>query len=246
MKVAVVAAGNQRANSKDQKSKTPASYLFALCFLLFALCSMSALACRKPPPRAKVVNPMIDSAEKFVQVYTESLPPPQSGLELYWNMMSGKPETTREGIFGESAPATGTASGSHETAKASVESSAAARSKLPSPGSPSASSQAKSEIQNPKSKIQRVLPDTSEPIYNAGTVEMDCLVHHVGVEGGFWGLTADNGQNYDPLNLPDTLKQAGIKVHFYLRMRKDLTTTHMWGTPVQIVAYSIPNSPKVH
>jgi hypothetical protein len=214
--------------------------------LALAVSLLVPLACRKPPPRVKVVNPMIDSAEKFLQVYTESLPPPLSGLELYWNAMGGRPETTREGIFGESVPATGAAPGSQETGKAAAESTPTSRSGLPSPGFPSESSQEKSKIQNPKPKIQRVLPDTTEPVYNAGTVEMDCLVHHVGVEGGFWGLTADNGQNYDPLNLPDTLKQAGLKVHFYLRMRKDLTTTHMWGTPVQVVAYSIPNRPKEH
>lgn len=89
---------------------------------------------------------------------------------------------------------------------------------------------------------QFAVPDTTEPAYSPGTVEMICSVRYVGVEGGFWGLTGENGQNYDPLNLPDKLQYGGLRVRFWLRIRNDVATTHMWGVPVQVVAYSMPKS----
>lgn len=178
-------------------------------------------ACRKEPPRPKVVNPMIDSSEKFTEVYTESVPI-QTGLDAFLGIMSPK----------RAAPDTSGGQSSEESLQVSRP-----ESSRTVPGRRLEGSRAEA---SGKSVRAMPAPDTVEPVYHAGTVEMTAIVHHVGLEGGFWGLTGENGQNYDPLNLPEALQKAGLRVKFWLRMRKDIATTHMWGTPVQIVAYVIP------
>jgi hypothetical protein len=167
---------------------------------------------------------MIDSAEKFTEVYTETVPT-QTGLDAFLGIMAPKRarrDTAEREDSAESRPA---------AAPSRPESSRTA------PGRKLEGSRAEA---SGKSARALPVPDTVEPVYHAGTVEMTAIVHHVGLEGGFWGLTGENGQNYDPLNLPEALQEAGLKVKFWLRMRKDIATTHMWGTPVQIVAYVIP------
>jgi hypothetical protein len=192
--------------------------LTAHCGLLAVLC-LFFLACpKKEPPREKVANPMIDSAEKFTEAYTETIPV-QTGLDVFLDIL--KPKTTGSGQESLPADSVGEREARSET--------------LGSRSSETAKAQ-----DSAKGERVVLMPDTIERVYNPGTVEMIAIVHHVGLEGGFWGLTGENGQNYDPLNLPEALQQAGLRVRFWLRMRKDLPTTHMWGTPVQIVAYSIP------
>jgi hypothetical protein len=206
---------------------------FAHCLLFCVLCLPVLIvifpsSCRKAPPPKKVVNPMIDSAEKFVQVYTETLPPPQSGLDVFLDIMRPKPDTTDTSFQPSSA--------------GDKESAIRAQAKPPS-REPQAGRGSGREATDGR-EVVLIKPDTSEPVYNAGTVEVLATVRRVEIEGIFWGLKAENGQNYDPLNMPDELKQAGLKVRFFLRMRKDISSTHMWGTPVQIVRYSIPPAPK--
>jgi hypothetical protein len=198
--------------------------LLTITVLLLSSCP------KKEPPRPKVANPMIDSAEKFTVVYTESVPT-QTGLDAFLGILGSKKEslaaedTTQGPAAGESA------AGASAFARRQADTAKSEPARSPDTAKPKESGDGIRVL---------LVPDTTEPVYNPGTVEMVCLVHHVGIEGGFWGLTGENGQNYDPLNLPDDLKRAGLRVRFWLRMRKDIATTHMWGTPVQIVAYSIP------
>lgn len=58
-------------------------------------------------------------------------------------------------------------------------------------------------------------------------------VQHIGLEGGFWGIIADDGKKYDPLNLADDFKREGlrVKVEAVVRNRAGF---HMWGTYIEI------------
>jgi hypothetical protein len=159
---------------------------------------------------------MIDSAEKFTMVYTETLPR-QTGLDAFMDILSPKRDAADTSHAGAS--------------QGQPESSKTLQGRKLEGSRPQESGEANRVV---------LAPDTTEPVYHAGTVEMTCVVQRVALEGGFWGLTGENAQNYDPLNLPEELQKAGLRVDFWLRMRKDIATTHMWGTPVQIVAYSIP------
>ncbi len=55
------------------------------------------------------------------------------------------------------------------------------------------------------------------------------------LEGGFFGLVADDGSKYDPLNLDEAFKQDSLRVRFRARRRTGVMTIRMWGQPVEIL-----------
>jgi len=59
-------------------------------------------------------------------------------------------------------------------------------------------------------------------------------VRYINVEGGFYGIVGDGGNNYDPVNLPSEFKQDNLKVKFKARPLKDRVSFHMWGEIVEI------------
>ena len=65
-------------------------------------------------------------------------------------------------------------------------------------------------------------------VANRGTIV------YLDLEGGFYGITADDGTNYDPINLPDAFKTEGMRVTFIGFVRKDMASTHMWGQILEI------------
>lgn len=54
-------------------------------------------------------------------------------------------------------------------------------------------------------------------------------------EGGFWGLVSDEGEMFRPLEMPEALQQAGVKVSLLLRP-VEVMSFQMWGEPVEIVS----------
>ncbi len=67
-----------------------------------------------------------------------------------------------------------------------------------------------------------------QPIKTTGTIKRQ------GLEGGFWGIVGDDGQNYDPQNLAAEFQQEGLRVSFEAETRPDAASFHMWGTIVEI------------
>ena len=55
------------------------------------------------------------------------------------------------------------------------------------------------------------------------------------LEGGFYGLVADDGARYDPLNLDEAFQQDGLRVRFRARLRTGVMTIRQWGKPVEIL-----------
>ena len=55
------------------------------------------------------------------------------------------------------------------------------------------------------------------------------------LEGGFYGLVADDGAKYDPLNLDEAFQQDSLRVRFRAQRRTDVMTIRMWGQPVEIL-----------
>ena len=55
------------------------------------------------------------------------------------------------------------------------------------------------------------------------------------LEGGFYGLVADDGAKYDPLNLDEAFHQDSLRVRFRARRRTGVMTIRMWGQPVDIL-----------
>ena len=82
--------------------------------------------------------------------------------------------------------------------------------------------------------------DDETPAPPAETTE-EGLVDGVGtivyqdLEGGFYGLVADDGARYDPLNLDEAFKRDSLRVRFRARRRTGVMTIRMWGQPVEIL-----------
>ena len=55
------------------------------------------------------------------------------------------------------------------------------------------------------------------------------------IEGGFYGIVGDNGENYDPINLGKEFQVDGLRVRFEAKKRDDLTSFHMWGKLIEII-----------
>jgi hypothetical protein len=60
-------------------------------------------------------------------------------------------------------------------------------------------------------------------------------VLYITIEGGFYGLVADDGEKYDPINLPEEYKQNGLRVKFQVERKKGMASIHMWGIIAEIV-----------
>lgn len=60
-------------------------------------------------------------------------------------------------------------------------------------------------------------------------------ITYLDLEGGFYGLVTDDGEKYDPLALEEAFQQDGLRVRFRVRVRTDVMTIRMWGTPVEVI-----------
>ncbi len=55
-------------------------------------------------------------------------------------------------------------------------------------------------------------------------------------EGGFYGIVGDEGETYDPINLPSEFQEDGIRVKYSLKILEDQANIHQWGTMVEIIS----------
>lgn len=78
-----------------------------------------------------------------------------------------------------------------------------------------------SQINHSENSNQDLFYDTGEIVY-------------LSFEGGFFGIKSDEGNNYDPINLPSEFAVVGLSVEFFGE-RLDLDTFHMWGIVIRIV-----------
>ena len=54
-------------------------------------------------------------------------------------------------------------------------------------------------------------------------------------EGGFYGIVGDDGENYDPINLPSDFEENGLRVKYALKILEDQDSIHQWGIMVEII-----------
>jgi len=64
-------------------------------------------------------------------------------------------------------------------------------------------------------------------------ITANATVQHQDIEGGFFGLVADDGTKYDPGTLPEAFRKDGLRVKFTAR-KTSAMTIRMWGTTVEI------------
>jgi hypothetical protein len=58
-------------------------------------------------------------------------------------------------------------------------------------------------------------------------------VCRVDLEGGFFGIVTDEGEDLYPVDLPDAFKKDGTKIRFAAESAA-VFTMHMWGRPVTV------------
>ena len=61
-------------------------------------------------------------------------------------------------------------------------------------------------------------------------------IKYINLEGGFYGIVADNGQKLDPLNLKDEFKKDGLRVKFVYSLKKGTVNVHQWGKIIEILS----------
>ena len=59
------------------------------------------------------------------------------------------------------------------------------------------------------------------------------------IEMGFWGIEANNGRKWLPVNLPSRLEKEGLEVEISGNSVDDFFSTIMWGDPIEITNYKI-------
>jgi hypothetical protein len=61
-------------------------------------------------------------------------------------------------------------------------------------------------------------------------------INHIDLEGGFYGLIADDGRKYLPKDLAREFKVNGLRVRFQVKILTGVVTIYMWGTPVEVLS----------
>lgn len=67
-------------------------------------------------------------------------------------------------------------------------------------------------------------------------IETTGTIVYVSLEGGFYGIVSDNGQKYDPMNLPVDLKKTGLRIAITGCTRQDVSSFRMWGESIEILS----------
>ncbi len=79
----------------------------------------------------------------------------------------------------------------------------------------------------------RIISMTPDPT-KEGTIASTGTVTWIPLEGGFYGIIADDGTQYDPLNLPGEYAHDGFRIGFTAIEEPGMASIHMWGTIVTI------------
>jgi hypothetical protein len=72
-------------------------------------------------------------------------------------------------------------------------------------------------------------------INDHATVTGSGTIRFIALEGGFYGILADDGNQFHPVNLDETYRVDGRRISFSAQL-SDTATVVMWGEPVRITA----------
>ena len=60
-------------------------------------------------------------------------------------------------------------------------------------------------------------------------------IHHINLEGGFWGIIGDDGTKYNPVNLPPEYQKEGLRVEITAEKIEKGVSIQMWGQMIRIL-----------
>ena len=94
-----------------------------------------------------------------------------------------------------------------------------------------------------KERIEETVDQVEEELGIKGESEKAMItdgilgtVTYLELEGGFYGIVGEDGNNYLPLNLEEEFKQDSLQVRFTYERREGVMTIAMWGQAVDITA----------
>lgn len=68
------------------------------------------------------------------------------------------------------------------------------------------------------------------------TISGTGVIKYIDIEGGFYGIIADDGQKFLPRNLPTDFKKDGLRIAFQVKLLTGVVSIQMWGKPVEVVS----------
>jgi len=68
------------------------------------------------------------------------------------------------------------------------------------------------------------------------TKRIQGIVKYIDLEGGFWGIEADD--NFLAINFPEQLKSNGASISCVIDTDIDIMTMYSWGTVCKIISFS--------
>lgn len=73
------------------------------------------------------------------------------------------------------------------------------------------------------------IPPSEVSVNITGTVSYKAL------ETGFYAIDADDGEKYEPINLPEEFSIDGLRVRVTARRLEDMASINMYGTIIEIL-----------
>ncbi|MCX6145016.1 MAG: hypothetical protein NTZ35_17575 [Ignavibacteriales bacterium] len=70
---------------------------------------------------------------------------------------------------------------------------------------------------------------------NEDAVKVTGTIVFLSFEGGFYGITGDDGKHYDPTNLSPEFQKDGLRVRFEAKKLEGMASYHQWGTLVELI-----------
>lgn len=66
-------------------------------------------------------------------------------------------------------------------------------------------------------------------------MEIVGVIRYYELEGGFYAIRGEDGETYNPTNLPDEFRQDGLPVVAKIRLRHDMMSIQQAGALVEII-----------
>ena len=67
-----------------------------------------------------------------------------------------------------------------------------------------------------------------EVVSGTGTIK------YIDLEGGFYGIVGDDGENYEPIDLMQQYQKDDLEIFFEAKIPKDVDSIYMWGIVIEI------------
>lgn len=78
------------------------------------------------------------------------------------------------------------------------------------------------------------MPTTETASASDGIIRATGIIQFQDLEGGFWGIVADDGRKFDAMNLEPSFKKEGLRVRFEAKPETEMMSTRMWGTMITL------------